>query len=44
MILGMQALNNLNICERSNLQKSFIDESMADMDFEFKLNGEKVTK
>lgn len=38
------ALNNLNIWERSNLQKSFIDRNMANMDFKFKRKSEKFTK
>ncbi len=37
------ALNNLNIWERINLYQSFIDGSMAEMYFEFEINGEKFT-
>ncbi len=35
------ALNNLNIWEWSNFHKSFIDGSMGDLDFKFKINSEK---
>ncbi len=38
------ALNDLNIWERNNLHQSFIDGSMTELDFEFKINGEKFTK
>ena len=38
------ALNDLNIWERSELHKSFLDGTIAKMDFDFEIGGEKITK
>ncbi len=35
------AFNDLNIWERSNIYKSFLDGSMANMAFEFEINSKK---